>query len=188
MRRCTQCDVEKPFEEFHRSPKRKDGIYPWCKPCSIAKSKEYQNKPGRKEAKRKYDKDRSIRLADIIRAKGKIHYEANRERMVREAGEWAKKNPARRRAISLAYKARRRAIERAGMSGREFAVWLDGRNKVCHWCAIECTESYHVDHVMPLSKGGAHEAWNLVISCKPCNQRKSNKHPLDWLSEIGYNP
>ncbi len=39
----------------------------------------------------------------------------------------------------------------------------------------------HVDHIIPLSKGGAHTAGNLAIACSSCNIRKGAKMP----SEVG---
>ena len=32
-----------------------------------------------------------------------------------------------------------------------------------------------IDHVIPLSKGGHHEATNVVAACKPCNSRKGDR-------------
>jgi 5-methylcytosine-specific restriction endonuclease McrA len=39
----------------------------------------------------------------------------------------------------------------------------------------------HVDHVVPLSKGGKHRPSNLAVSCADCNLRKNDKLP----SEVG---
>lgn len=37
----------------------------------------------------------------------------------------------------------------------------------------------HVDHIMPLSKGGAHRPSNLAVACDTCNLSKHDKMPED---------
>ena len=38
-----------------------------------------------------------------------------------------------------------------------------------------------LDHVTPLSKGGAHVIENLVPACRPCNSSKGDKLLADWI-------
>ena len=44
-------------------------------------------------------------------------------------------------------------------------------NGKCVYCGAEATE---IDHVIPRSNGGTNSVYNLVASCKSCNQIKSN--------------
>jgi 5-methylcytosine-specific restriction endonuclease McrA len=41
---------------------------------------------------------------------------------------------------------------------------------------------FHVDHVIPLSRGGTYEIDNLVPSCFRCNKEKGDKTPEEWMS------
>ncbi|MFD9903142.1 HNH endonuclease [Streptomyces sp. NPDC059063] len=41
----------------------------------------------------------------------------------------------------------------------------------------------HLDHFIPIAKGGAHCIENLVPACAPCNLSKSDKLPWVWLDE-----
>ena len=41
----------------------------------------------------------------------------------------------------------------------------------CVYCGAKATE---IDHVIPRAKGGTNSVYNLVASCKACNQMKSN--------------
>ena len=38
-------------------------------------------------------------------------------------------------------------------------------------------EKFHVDHYIPISKGGKHEKSNLRISCSRCNFSKGGRIP-----------
>lgn len=58
------------------------------------------------------------------------------------------------------------------------------------WKCIACKncikDQYHVDHTMPLAKGGEHEPRNLQLLCPTCNLTKSAKHPIDFMQEKGF--
>ena len=66
----------------------------------------------------------------------------------------------------------------------------------CHYCGrkglvSELPDDYTradlkrlatLDHVVPRSQGGAeYDRSNIVIACHPCNQRKGNKMPEEFL-------
>lgn len=55
----------------------------------------------------------------------------------------------------------------------------DGR---CIYCLIEIAEnSFVIDHLIPMSKGGTNAKNNLVASCGPCNQRKADADADEFL-------
>jgi hypothetical protein len=55
---------------------------------------------------------------------------------------------------------------------REFLAERDG--KKCAYCGREGVKLTE-DHVIPKSKGGTDCAWNRVLACVPCNQKKGAK-------------
>tara|TARA_R100000656_G_C3923035_1_gene123260 strand:+ start:92 stop:808 length:717 start_codon:yes stop_codon:yes gene_type:complete len=123
-----------------------------------------------RDAKREYDRE--------YRAK-------NRAKCLARAKKWREANPEKRAAIIHNYVARRRAQTKGGITTKELAQWKAEQKKVCYWCGVKCAKNYHVDHYEPLSKGGKHEASNLVIACGPCNLKKNAKDPLDFAQEVG---
>ena len=53
----------------------------------------------------------------------------------------------------------------------------------CAYCGCEFNEYYlTLDHVIPLSLGGAVDPWCLVPSCRSCNSSKHASEMLLWLS------
>lgn len=46
----------------------------------------------------------------------------------------------------------------------------------CWYCGTRLDPfNFHVDHFIPLCKGGGHEIENLVPSCKTCNMKKNGR-------------
>lgn len=47
MKTCKTCGETKPFDQFHKDRSKSDGLNFYCKPCVIAKQKEYATRPPR---------------------------------------------------------------------------------------------------------------------------------------------
>lgn len=58
---------------------------------------------------------------------------------------------------------------------------LYGERLKCEYCGRLICESYHIDHVIALDKGGTNKIENLKISCGSCNSSKGVKDVDVWL-------
>lgn len=128
--------------------------------------------------KERYRKDPGARNAVT-----QIWREANRERCRESTRAWIKRNPEKHRAHSTSRNHRRRAA--GGMSSADLALWTKKQKKVCYWCGRACAKKFHIDHYKAISRGGKHEAGNLVISCAPCNLSKGAKDPYVFAQSVG---
>lgn len=56
----------------------------------------------------------------------------------------------------------------------------------CHYCGIKDENGtiFEEDHYVPLSRGGKDHKSNIVISCRPCNQRKGSMTGDEYLSHL----
>jgi len=54
-------------------------------------------------------------------------------------------------------------------------------DSTCQYCGLTSVPSdLTVDHVVPVSRGGAADAWeNVVVACKRCNWRKADRLPTE---------
>lgn len=54
----------------------------------------------------------------------------------------------------------------------------------CEYCQNEVgMKALTMDHRVPLARGGRSSKGNVVASCKPCNQQKGLRTPVDQLME-----
>lgn len=62
---------------------------------------------------------------------------------------------------------------------------LEQQKDRCAYCHVKLNGVYHVDHIIPLSKGGENGKHNIQICCPTCNLRKHAKDPIDFAQELG---
>jgi 5-methylcytosine-specific restriction endonuclease McrA len=59
------------------------------------------------------------------------------------------------------------------------------QNWKCAICRTSIKDAYHVDHIMPIARGGKHEPRNIQLLCETCNVRKNAKDPIAYMQELG---
>jgi 5-methylcytosine-specific restriction endonuclease McrA len=124
------------------------------------------------------------------RSKEKKDYDAkyhinNAEKKKLIAKEWIKNNKDKRKFIIFNYHSKRRELKKNGENSLAIKKWAESQKKICYWCNNNCEKNYHIDHYVPLSKGGKHLINNLVISCPSCNLSKNAKDPYKFAATKG---
>lgn len=62
---------------------------------------------------------------------------------------------------------------------KEARAYVEQRDRVCVYCGCE-DGPYHIDHILPSSRGGSDDVSNLALACAPCNISKRNRTPEEW--------
>ena len=84
------------------------------------------------------------------------------------------------------YKHKRRFIEQQGkIKAKEIRELKEKQKNRCYWCHTDISKEYHIDHYVPLSKGGEHLIENIVLACPFCNMSKHDKDPLEFANKNG---
>ena len=91
---------------------------------------------------------------------------------------YALKNPLKISAIRRGYKARKKGAS-GTHSDRDISAILQDQNWKCRWCDAVLLK-FHIDHVIPLVKGGSNSPENLCAACPKCNQSKGGRSPDEW--------
>lgn len=100
---------------------------------------------------------------------------AHQRRRYREKPEWFYERDARRRAVEAD------AFHDDHTMAELSESWNERDFYGCYWCGADLADGFHIDHVIPISKGGDHTVHNLVPACPECNLSKGAKLPIiEW--------
>lgn len=166
-KKCIKCLEIKAIDCFHIQKKNKDGYRKDCKNCRSNHSKAYHLLTREKAIKRHSE-----------------WYSNNKDKAI----EWVKKYRKTEigKSVYTASNQRRRfKIQNGDISSTQI-LNLTQQTKKCYWCNTSLKNiKIHIDHYIPLSKGGEHILSNLVVSCQKCNNKKYSKDPIQFANSIG---
>ncbi|WP_443078263.1 HNH endonuclease [Streptomyces sp. SP17KL33] len=156
-KRCTKCGEVKALKEFYKRKNRAGGLESRCKECTRADSAKWTaaNRERRAELSAKWNV-------------------ANRERRAELSAKWSAENPDSVATKNARRRARKRNVPHEPYSRSDIFTRWGGS------CAYCDAPAEHLDHVHPLSKGGADAPHNLVPACAPCNLSKGARTLAEW--------
>lgn len=179
MKTCKICQQAKPETEFHKDRQKADGLAPYCKPCLIAKQREYQKRPPRNPAPegfKRCGKCKEVKALDQFHTSTRLydgHAKLCKPCQYETRKAWALKYPEK--AAALQKRWRDNNPERAKELGRkylyglqpgEYDRMLQEQNGRCAICKTDYpkgrSKSFHVDH--------CHETGKVRgLLCHGCN-------------------
>ena len=179
-------------ENERRADKRmKSGWSSNCRQCANEKSREWRESnlerqlattKAWREANRDKVRDARLKHAEKERVAALEWRRNNLERARANDAAWRLNNPERARLKDQ----KRRASKMSATTGRpitqaDIAAILKHQDGLCAYCAQPVGDDYHLDHFIALSKGGMHDADNIVVACQKCNLQKGAKSPLVFM-------
>lgn len=130
----------------------------------------------RAKAKTWYAENKA-RCAELAR----IYYEVRKDEIKAYVKSWQRANSSKVRAYSRKSNLKRRALKLSAHEPWTQADWqwtLDQFGGLCAYCRLRPGTT--IDHVVPLSRGGADAIWNLLPACITCNCSKGPRTLSEW--------
>jgi CRISPR/Cas system Type II protein with McrA/HNH and RuvC-like nuclease domain len=61
---------------------------------------------------------------------------------------------------------------------------FEAQDGKCVFCHVDL-DQFHVDHIIPIARGGGNGENNLQLLCPKCNLSKRDKDPAMYMMEVG---
>lgn len=126
---------------------------------------------------------RRLKSPDNDRALNRKWKLKNPEKLKAQRVRWCIKQKVSRHLITIERRAtqKRATVNPSGIK-RMVIRWKSEPSFVCYYCHRSFpTMVLHIDHVIPLSRGGKHSLDNLCRSCPSCNMSKNSKIPSQFV-------
>jgi len=110
---------------------------------------------------------------------------ANPEKVKAAISKWMAAHPSAWRIYRQNRRARK--LENGGKLSRGLSAKLFKLQRgKCPCCKKPLGEDFHLDHIMPLARGGSNTDNNIQLLRASCNQQKSAKDPFQFMQEKGF--
>ncbi len=194
---CKKCGVEKSIAEFHRDASRKNGLYPYCKPCQntcnaisaiihrerkLARQAIYDSE--RREERRAYFANYRANNKEKVRASHAADYISHKDARLTKGAAYAATHREQRNANYHRYRSRK--LGNGGShTAQQILSLLEKQIGKCAFCKKDIRKGYEIDHITPLLRNGSNDISNLQLLCQSCNRRKSAKDPFEFAKQNG---
>lgn len=164
IKRCSSCERDLPAttEHFYRAKVGKYGIMAICKRCHLERHRQYHQE----------NREHLINVASLYQRENR-EYVRTRKRLYYRA------NPEKARELDHRRRARKRNAE-GSFTKEDVQLMLRQQKNKCWYCQKKLNGKYHIDHRIPLSRGGSNNPSNLVLTCPKCNLSKNDRLPHEW--------
>lgn len=198
-KKCTSIGFKKYYEEHTEYMREKTRKYVANNPEKI---KEYYDthKEERRVYDSKYKKNNAEKINQQRKNKGydKLYYQKHREKLMKKQKAYYEAHKEQRRQWLRSEAGR--ASERASRHKRRALILKNGgiftKEEVfealaffdykCAYTGEPLEDSYNLDHIVALTKGGTNYIWNIVPCNKSPNSSKNNSEMEEWYRKQPY--
>jgi 5-methylcytosine-specific restriction endonuclease McrA len=181
-KRCSRCITYRPIEWFVVDRSRFDGRGYVCRPCRL----DERVSPGPSIPIRRDKAQRGLAWCSVCREwKPKTSTHSGKCRPCSNA--WMRQHYRNSESFRMARRqhaaSRKRGLSPIPVDAQ--VMILEDFGGQCAYCNSKASSW---DHVVPVSRGGLTEPYNIVPACFSCNSSKGSKNVWDWLRDTGRKP
>jgi len=176
---CVQCAIDRNIRRRTDNPEKEKARY---------RSYREQNRAKRRAAGVIYDanhKEERKAYEATHKKDRKAYREKHGERRRLRMRKYREEHPE----IKANQKRRRRAMKKGALgkhTAQDIQRLLEEQEYMCVYCSANLKRRKHIDHIMPLCRGGSDGPENLQILCPECNIDKGTRDPIEYEASIGY--
>jgi 5-methylcytosine-specific restriction endonuclease McrA len=164
---CTRCNIEKGSNSDNFELRSNGKYRNQCRGCVSERRAQYY-----------------LKNKDDIKSKTSSYAQSHKNETATYKKKWITNNPEKRKEVNRISELKRRAAKK-NVTVNKFTISdiVSTYGDRCFYCGGKFE---HVDHYVPLSKGGPHSLENVRPSCKNCNLRKHSKMPEDFKRQVNF--
>lgn len=181
-KKCNACGEIKALDDFHKHAGGRFGRRSACKECDKKKHAEYyiRNKEECDKRNAAWYMDNKDRHNSRCSERQRL---ASPEEIKAYKNVWRARNPDAGRRYGHNRRSRENGQKLSRGIGEKLFSMQRGK---CACCAASLDDGYHIDHIMPLARGGSNTDDNVQLLCPFCNRSKGAKHPVDFMRQRGF--
>lgn len=186
-KRCPHCNEIKSLDAFQKRPSRSGQPQSWCSSCKRVLNHGYRanNREKLNTDRRRYY--RGHHNQELQRARNQRNGQQRKLAAKTRAYYWAhveqcrQKSKAKQRPYTAARRAKLHQAE-GTFTKQDLKKLYEEQEGKCFYCGDALDGAYHVDHVIPISRGGSNNLDNLQLLCQCCNLSKHDKTHDEYIS------
>ncbi|KKL55262.1 hypothetical protein LCGC14_2257190, partial [marine sediment metagenome] len=154
--------------------------YYWANRERILSDKKKYNE-GNTEVKREYNRVRYLNNSESMKQERRLYYSKNKDRILDDAkvyykahkeeiraqqNAWAKTEDGRKSDLSRKARRRARKLEAGGtFTADDIKDLYATQGGSCYYCSVDIEQSFHIEHMLPLSRDGRNDISNICLAC-----------------------